>query len=907
VAKHKEKSMTFKPFKIWQGFFILILFAGFLVSPAAALTTQNIKTPGVYFGFKPGADRMLFDYGALISYLIHLDKKSPRLKLVEIGKSPLGKNIYIAFISAEENIKNLDTLKEINRKLALDPNIPAKERERLVEEGKVFFLATLSMHSSEVGPSQAAPLIAYDLVTTEDPLKSAWLENVVYMMVPCHNPDGMDMIIDHYKKYKGGKYEGCSMPGLYHKYVGHDNNRDFITLSQTDTRAIAGIYSLDWFPQVMVEKHQMGALGTRYFVPPNHDPIAENIDAGIWNWMGIFGSNMIKDMTKEGLAGISQHFLFDDYWPGSTETCIWKNVIGFLTEAAGVKHATPIFIEPNELSVRGKGLAEYKKSINMPLPWPGGWWRLGDIVQYEIVSTLSILKTASLHREDILAFRNDLCKKEVEKGKTKPPYYYILPLKQHDQSELVHLVNLLKEHGISVYRLSEDAVISGKIFKEGDIVVPLSQPFRPFIKEVMEVQHFPVRHYTPDGEIIKPYDITSWSLPLHRGITAVEVNRLSGLPRNFDFLLQKIEKPFNLKKEIPARLWAALLPVHQNESYKAAFLALKQGLIVHRLKEPVRFGVKGLEYPAGTFVVYATPPRGRKAGLESILNMLTVSPKILEKPAALETVPMYMPRIALVETYFHDMDAGWTRYILDTYFIPYTVIRPGDFETVDFTGNFDVVVFPDADVPVLLSGKFEYQPYRLSKYPPQYMKGIGKKGMERLLAFLDGGGNIVSWGRSAALFMGQQEFSLSPVPKLPRVTQPAKEKFELPVKDISEELKKAGLYCPGSLVKIDLLPDHPVTIGMPDQVGVFFRGRPVFHTRIPDRDMDRRVIGRFPEKNILLSGYCEKEEKVGNQAVLVWLKKNKGQLVLFGFNPQFRASTQGTFKLLFNSILLPKI
>jgi len=474
--------------------FVLSLFIVVLSPHAEAQTSDKIEKPEKHFGFRPGTERMLLDYEELIGYLQKLDAASPRLKLVEIGKSPMGRKMYIAFISSEKNIDNLDNLKEINRRLALDPNIPESERQSMLNNGKVFFLATLSMHSGEVGPSQSAPLIAYDLVTTDDPQIMEWMDNVVYMMVPCHNPDGMDMVVNHYKKYKGTKYEGSSMPGVYHKYVGHDNNRDFITLTQEDNKAVARIYNTEWFPQVMVEKHQMGSSGPRYFVPPPHDPIAENVDASLWNWTWILGSNLITDMTKEGLAGVSQHYLFDDYWPGSTETCIWKNVIGILTECASVKYATPIFIEPNELNVWGKGLAEYKKSINMPLPWPGGWWKLGDIIEYEIVSTMSIIKTASLHRKDILEFRNDLCRKEILKGKTKPPYYYILPLKQHDKSELVNIVNLLKEHGIHVYYLSTSITINNVSFEQGDIVVPLSQPFRPFIKEVMERQKFPVRH-----------------------------------------------------------------------------------------------------------------------------------------------------------------------------------------------------------------------------------------------------------------------------------------------------------------------------------------------------------------------------------------------------------------------------
>lgn len=896
--------MKLKYFNSLSWFFILVFFIVFFAPYVDARTEQIIVPPEKYFGFKPGDDRMLFDYEALIGYLKKVDEASPRLKLVEIGQSPMGKRIYIAFISTKENINNLDNLKGINRKLALKPDIPMQERKKLIKNGKVFVLATLSMHSGEVGPSQAAPLIAYQLVTAKPHHILSWLGNVVFMMVPCHNPDGMNMIVNHYKEYKGTRYEGSYMPGVYHKYVGHDNNRDFVTLTQTDTRAIAAIYNLEWFPQVMVEKHQMMQWGVRYFVPPNHDPIAENIDASLWNWTAIFGSNMMKDMTIEGLAGVTRNYLFDDYWPGSTETCIWKNVIGFLTEAASCKYATPVFVESNELRAIGKGLSEYKKSINMPLPWPGGWWRLEDIVQYEIVSTLSILKTASNHRRDILRFRNDLCIKEVENGKTRPPYYYILPLKQHDQSELVNLVNLLKEHGVNVYCLKTSAVIEGYTYKKGDIVIPLSQPFRPFIKEVMESQEFPIRHYTPDGKVIKPYDITSWSLPLHRGVMAKEVNRIKISSGNLDSLLQKIDKPFFLTGKIPDQFWAALFTVNNNESFKAAFLAFSNGLKVLRLNKSVQ--MDGKEFPKGSFVVFPGPQKGK--AMKTVLEQLTVSPKIIKEALELDAVPLKMPRIALIESYFHDMDAGWTRFILDTYSIPYKVIRPGDFETTNFTKNFDVVLFPDEEKSVLMDGREKYRgKYYVSSYPPQFTKGIGKDGMNRLMAFFDGGGIILSWGRSIHLFMGIQEITTSKKVKGKKNKENKdKEEFQLPVKDISEELKKEGFYCPGSMMRLLLLEDHPITLGMPVESGIFSRGQAVFSTFIPDFDMDRRVIGKFPEKNILLSGYCEKEEKLANKTAMVWVKKNKGQMVLFGFNPQFRASTNGTFKLLFNAILLQK-
>jgi len=865
---------------------VLFALAMIFSIPGVMAQDASFTKPADFFGFEPGSDRNLFTYEQLIEYLQKLDGESDRIHMEEIGSSPMGRPMYIAFISSAENISRLEEFKEINRELALNPDLGKEELQGMVREGKIFVLATLSMHSSEVAPSQSAPLIAYDFASTSDPKKKEWLNNVVYMMVPCHNPDGMDLIVENYLKYKGTKYEGASLPAVYHKYVGHDNNRDFVILSQEDTKAIARIYNQSWYPQVMVEKHQMGSTGTRYFVPPNHDPIAENVPAGVFHWGGIFGQHMATDMTDEGLAGVSQHYIFDDYWPGSTETCIWKNVIGFLTEAASVQTASPIYVEPTELRVGGKGLSEYKKSINMLLPWEGGWWRLGDIVQYEVSSTTSIIKTASLYREDILKFRNKMCREQVELGKTKAPYYYIMPQEQHDPGELVNLVNLMMEHGVELYTLDKQVIIEGKVFGEGDVVIPLAQPFRPFIKEVMEIQVFPERHYTPGGELIKPYDITSWSLPLHRHVASAEIDVRS---KELEASLSPVEGTYDLKgEELTAA--AMVLPVNSNESFRAVFKALELGLKVDRLSEKTE--VAGEGFGAGSFVVH----KGTKnSEWEELYESLPFQPGELKDKRALPSSTVELPRIALVETWFADMDAGWTRFLFDSYHIPFTILHPGDFEKSDLAGKFDVIIFPDNDKEVLMTGKRKSgDTYYQGSYHPDYVKGIGKEGMEKLMAFSNGGGIIISWGRSARLFEGMLKIKRGE----------AEEEFSLPYRDISPDLSKAGLYIPGSLVKVNLIADHPLTMGMPESIGVFSRGRPVFATSVPKFDMDRRVIGTYPEKDILISGYASGEEKMGNKAAMIWMEKGKGQFVLYGFGPQFRTSTQAAYKLLFNAILL---
>jgi hypothetical protein len=260
--------------------------------------------------------------------------------------------------------------------------------------------------------------------------------------------------------------------------------------------------------------------------------------------------------------------------------------------------------------------------------------------------------------------------------------------------------------------------------------------------------------------------------------------------------------------------------------------------------------------------------------LGKLIADLSVSPIYLTEKTTGKMIEIELPKIALVETFFHDMDAGWTRFVLDQYYIPYQVINPGDFKDINFASKFDLVVFPDSPKSILMEGKWKSNnEYSVSSYPPEFTKGIGKEGMKNLMTFLDEGGLIVSWGRSTQLFLGTLE--------IPNGKEQG-EQFQLPFDDISTQLAKDGLYFPGSLVKIKIVPDHPVTFGLPSEIGAFYRGRPVFSTSIPRFDMDRRVIARFPEKNILLSGYAE----------------------LFTFGPQFRASTQVSYKLLFNSLLL---
>ncbi len=870
-------------FLVWS--LVCSVVISFSVLALAEESAARFPDPESVFGFQPGTDRQLIDYSQLIEYVELAADASPRVAVEEIGRSTLDRPMKMVFISSEENLGRLDELRGINRRLALDPFIPDDEREALIEDARVFVMATLSMHSTEVAPAQTLPLLTYQLATTDDPDVLGWLDEVVVMVVATLNPDGMDMIVNHYRENLDTGYEGGSMPGLYHHYAGHDNNRDFVALTQNESKAVSRVFSTEWYPQVLLDKHQMGGTGPRYFVPRYHDPIAENIDGGLWTWSDVFGSAMAREIGASGLTGVASNWTFDEYWPGATTTSHWKGVISILTEAASARIATPVFVEKNERRVRGKGLSEYKKSVNMPSPWPGGWWRLGDIVQYELASWRGALKTASTMRDEILTSRNDLCRAEVERGRTEPPYHYVIPATQHDPSERDHLVELLVEHGVEVARLTTPVMVEGHSFAAGDIVVSMAQAYRPFIKEVMENQRYPVRHYTPGGEVIRPYDITSWSLPLHFGVTSVELETRSKA-------LEASLVPFEATPPISPDLdsvWGVALDPRDNASFRVAFAALETGVRVSRAPDGLTIGDTHL--PPGTFIL--KNPRG------DVLDLIPAARTTpIEAEPVTEMVEVSKPRVALIETWYHDMDAGWTRYVLETYGVAHTLLRPGDVVEADLAENFDVVIFPDADENVLTKGKYESSgPYRVNDYRPEYRKGLGEDGFKGLEAFIEKGGIVVAWGRSTQLFFdgltfGEGEDGME---------------IELPVRDDAAQLIEKGFYAPGSLLAVELNADHPVTWGMPSQFGVFTRGRPVLGTGVPKLIADRRVLGVFPEEDILLSGYAESVDLLAERPAMVWVRAGFGQLVLFGFQPQFRASIPGTFKLVFNALILPKV
>jgi len=331
-------------------------------------------------------------------------------------------------------------------------------------------------------------------------------------------------------------------------------------------------------------------------------------------------------------------------------------------------------------------------------------------------------------------------------------------------------------------------------------------------------------------------------------------------------------------------------PAQANDSHRAAWAALGRGLEVSRLRAGIT--VEGRALPAGSFLV-----RGPADALAALAALAAEPPVALARAPEAAAARLKAPRIAVVESWFEHAEAGWTRWLLDDYRVPFTVLRPGDLAGADLS-KLDVLVFPSEQKEVLTKGLYkEDGELKVADWPASYRKGLGQKGLEKLVAFIERGGTVVAWGGAVGLFATEL--------KVKRAGAEEEETVQLPVRDVSEDRqKKKGLYVPGAWLALKVRTDHPLTWGLPAEAGALSYGH-ALETTPPRPDTDRRVLARYPPRQLLVSGYLEHEEALADSPAVVWVRRGKGQLALFGFSPQGRASTPATYKLLLNGLLLP--
>ncbi len=832
----------------------------FLIAAAFLLVVGNahaesIPTPSEFLKMKVGADRTVADYRQILAYFKALDAASPRVELEVLGKTTLGEDLFLAAISSEQNIANKERLQQIAKKIADPRGLSEADQQALVREGKVFLFITCNIHSTEIGASQMAMEWAHALATAEDAETKRRLDEVVLMLLPSINPDGQIMETEWYRKNLGTRYEGSRMPWLYHHYVGHDNNRDWFMLTQKETQAVSRAVYHEWLPQVWLDEHQMGSTGPRMFVPPYAEPVDPDIHPLVWRDVNLIGANMAFRLEQAKKSGVIYGYVFDAYWPGGTKnTAWWKNVSGLLTEVASVRFATPVRIEANELQGGGKGLVEYGTQTNFPNPWPGGTWTLRDIMDYERIASDAILETCAERRADFL--RNALARSRDAVAAFAAGDAFRIPVAQRDAAGAQRLAGLLAEHGVE---LKQD--------ETGDVYVPLAQPYGRFVAELLKPQRYPETKLVPGKDIVRPYDVSSWTLPLMMGVD-VERTTLPGRLSPWTLPAGALPLP-------PLDAAGVAVAPGSPEAYRLLNAGARGGT-ARVARTAVSAG--GREWPAGT--VFLDAAAAKAAAPRAVAGQSWRAIAALPEG----TEPLRAPRVGVYKPWLASMDEGWTRFVLEQYgFEPKTLdnkaIRAGSLNA-----GFDAIVLPDVPKEVIATGKPRRDEGAMRYFPdlpPEYAGGLEKEGAAALKDFALKGGTLVALSSSAEYVI---------------------EELALPVRNALA--RATDFAVAGSLLRAEVARDHPVTYGLPASVAVFQDEALAFDTTLPGAEMERRVLASYPKdhQDVLLSGWIRGPEAIARKAAAVALGYGKGKVVLLGFRPQHRAQTPGTYPFLFGAL-----
>ena len=478
----------------------------------------SVPTPESHFGHVIGADRTVLDWDRVVSYFRALGASSDRILIRELGESTDGRPFIAAVISAPETLKRLDHYQWIQKKLADPRTTPLEEADKLIAEGRTVVLITCTIHSTEIASTHTAVEFAWRLLAEDSPRFRHILDNVIILLVPSMNPDGLDLVARWYRKTLGTPFEGTEPPELYHKYTGHDNNRDWYFFTQRETRLAVSELHNAWRPQIHYDVHQMGRNGPRMFVPPWIDPIDPNIDPLIVQQCNQLGAGMAADLTAGGKTGVVVNALYD-FWSPSRHYSAYHGGLRILSESASARLATPVLVRPDQLEGDGGGFDPRRPSWNHPEPWPGGAWRLRDIIDYQSIAWESLLRQAAQRREDLLRNFYEIGRRAL--GRTTP-YAFVVPAEQQDPAAAQKLLETL---AFGMVEIERDA--------SGSHLIRMQQPYGAFAKALLERQIYPELRRYPGGPIRRPYDATAHTLPLMLGVrvdaieTPIDVGRTS--------------------------------------------------------------------------------------------------------------------------------------------------------------------------------------------------------------------------------------------------------------------------------------------------------------------------------------------------------------------------------------------
>ncbi len=845
----------------------LFLLTSFL--PASTLLTQavmaapqrHVTSPEEAFGFVPGTDRKLADWKELVAYYQRLAGESDRVRFEELGKTMEDRPFVMLTVSAPENLAHLAEYKKIATKLSDPRTTSPEEAKGLIARGKTVMVITFNIHSTEIASSQTAAAFAYRMATSTDPDVLNTLKNVILLLIPSQNPDGEQLVVDWYKKTLGTPSEGSNPPVLYAKYVGHDDNRDWVGLTQRETQHTAKVIN-EWHPQILYDLHQQGADAPRLFFPPWVDPIDPNIDPLLVFSMNAMGTRAAHDVASTGKTGVLVHGVYD-FWSPLRDYISLHNGLRILTESASANLATPIEVPFDKLGT-GIGYDAKVAAWNYPSPWMGGTWHMGDIVAYQMDALASLTRSAAIDRVQFLADFYTVSDHAVHPK--AGPYAYVVPPQQTDPTMTFQLVKTLHDAGVEIQQATAPFDAGGRSYPAGSYIVALNQPYRNFAKTVLERQVYPdIRQY-PGGPPQRPYDVTGTTLPLFYGVDAIAVEQ------RFTAQAKQLETiPPVVGNVAAGGDRGYLLDDTSNSSLYALFSLLGEGVTAYRLT--------GSAYPKGT--IYLPPQPGLQSKLAAAAQSFAVTFKAAKGELQGNALALKAPRVGLYKSWSASLDEGWTRFVLDSHGVPYQTVVDADIRKGELNTRFDAIILPDNSASAILTGTGEGRggAGRLT-YPPlptEYRGGLGPEGAAALKTFVENGGTIITNNHAATVYTRKENSTFT---------------------NALEGVPSKEFYCPGSILEVAVDTSNPIAFGSTPTVPIFFETSPTFKV-----SGDAKSVAHYSSDKPLLSGWILGGKYLDGTSAIAEVPTGKGRVIAFGFVPMYRGLSEVTYKFLLNAML----
>jgi hypothetical protein len=754
--------------------------------------SDRVPSPDKVLGYAVGTPNKLTYTKDIHRYMRELERTSPRVRVfVAPEKSEEGREQLLVAVSDEANLQKLDRYKEITARLADPRRTTDAEAKALIGEGKAFYWASGSIHSTETGSPEMLMEMAYRLAVEESAFIQDIRRNLIVLITPTLEVDGRDRMVDLYNYRKANP--GKNSPSLLYwgKYVAHDNNRDGLGMALALTRNMMHTF-LEYHPQVLHDLHESVPF---LYTSTGTGPYNAWLDPIVIDEWHLLAYHEVEEMTKRGVPGVWTHGFYDGWAPNYMfYVANGHNSIGRFYETFGNGGA-----DTQDRTVTQQAQRDWYRP-NPPLPRVK--WSLRNNVNLQQSALLLAMNFTANNRERFLNNFYLKSKRAVAKAANEGPAAYIVPGDTTRPVEAADMVNLLRLMGVEVHRATRefavkderpqpraaerDAPREGRVaeqgaeqrgaegerapgsaepprqgaaqterkvaerrFPAGSYIIRMDQPYSRMADMMLDTQYY-------NASDPRPYDDTGWTLGAMRNVPTVRVKDRAVLAAPMELLTADAA----VRGKLTGAGNASVYVINHNTENTLATLRYRLRDVRVSVAES-EFKAGAQSFNAGSFIIRAEGnPANLRGQLEAAVTELGLQAVAFDKMPDVRTHEIGTPRIAILHTWQNTQNEGWYRIEFDRLRIPYSYISEHTIrDTPSLRERFDVIIFPPVGgtAQSIVNGiprRGDAIPWKASAVTPNFGNspdqsddirgGMGLGGVANLQRFVSDGGLFIT-------------------------------------------------------------------------------------------------------------------------------------------------------------------